>query len=132
MITGFDHVNIRTMDVAGTLAFFRDVLEMGTSPFPGRKDMEKAGWVLDPNGNALIHVNYGEEVYPTDQTTPWTPATGGGAVHHVALNCSGFEQMRDRLESRGLDYVENEVPQINLRQLFVQDPNGIMMELNFR
>jgi hypothetical protein len=25
----------------------------------------------------------------------------------------------------------NDVPQVNLRQLFVSDPNGILFELNF-
>jgi len=27
---------------------------------------------------------------------------------------------------------ENEVPQINLHQVFVKDPNGVTIELNFR
>ena len=26
----------------------------------------------------------------------------------------------------------NDVPQMNLRQIFVNDPNGITLELNFR
>ena len=31
----------------------------------------------------------------------------------------------------GLSFRENEVPGIRLRQLFVQDPNKVMIELNF-
>jgi hypothetical protein len=131
-VIGFDHVNIRTMDVGKTLGFFRDVLGMQVSPSPGRTDIKTAGWVLDPQGNALIHVNYGAEVYPTDAKSPWAPANGGGPVHHVALNCSGYEATRERLTSLNLEFVENEIPQISLRQLFVREPNGIFIELNFR
>lgn len=131
-ITGFDHVNIRTMNVAGTLGFFRDVLQMKIRPFPGRTDTELAGWVLDQNDVVVVHVNHGQEVYPTDATSPWSPIQGSGAVHHVALNCSEYEATRKRLTERNLEFVENEVPQINLRQLFVREPNGVLIELNFR
>lgn len=130
-VLAFDHVNIRTMDVPGTLAFFRDVLAMKTCPFPGRSDMETAGWVLGPDDVALLHVNHGGEQYPTDEVSPWSPG-GGGAVHHVALNCADYDATRKRLVEHNLDFVENDVPQINLRQLFVQEPNGIYIELNFR
>jgi len=131
-ITGFDHVNIRTMNVPATLEFFRDVLDMKIRPFPGRSDTETAGWVLDQNDTTLIHVNHGKEIYPTDATSPWSPVEGSGAVHHVALNCAGYDATKKRLTARNLDFVENAVPQINLRQLFVREPNGIMIELNFR
>lgn len=131
-ITAFDHVNIRTMNVPATLGFFRDVLEMKIRPFPGRTDTSSAGWVLDQSDRVVIHVNHGDEPYPTDARSPWSPTEGSGAVHHVAFNCSGYEAMQKRLTSFKLEYVENAVPQINLRQLFVRDPNGICVELNFR
>jgi len=40
--------------------------------------------------------------------------------------------MKSKLESRGLVYTSSDVPSINLRQLFVNDPNGVTLELNFR
>lgn len=131
-ITGFDHVNIRTMNVPATLGFFRDVLQMKIRPFPGRADTESAGWVLDSNDAVVIHVNHGTEVYPTDAQSPWSPVEGSGAVHHVALNCSEYQATRKRLAALNLSFVENEVPQISLRQLFVREPNGVLIELNFR
>lgn len=33
-IAGLDHVNIVTRDMAGTLAFYRSVLELGDAPVP--------------------------------------------------------------------------------------------------
>lgn len=131
-VTGFDHVNIRTMDVPRTLGFFEKVLGMRVSPFPGQTTTETAGWVHDADDHVVIHVNHGETVYPTDGIAPWSPVTGSGAAHHIALNCSDYDDMIGKLESNGFDYVTNEVPQISLRQLFVYEVNGILMELNFR
>ena len=131
-VNGFDHVNIRTMDVPRTLAFFEDVLGMRISPFPGSTTTETAGWVHDAGDRVVIHVNHGDTVYPTDEVAPWSPVKGSGAAHHIALNCSGYDEMKGRLEGNGFDYVTNEVPQINLRQMFVYEVNGILMELNFR
>jgi hypothetical protein len=36
-----------------------------------------------------------------------------------------------RLEARGADFQLNIVGAIGLRQIFTQDPNGVLLELNF-
>ncbi len=36
-----------------------------------------------------------------------------------------------KLESRGIHFWKNTVPDVDLRQLFVEDPNGLRIELNF-
>src|SRR5262249_10146348 len=54
-----------------------------------------------------------------------------GSLHHVALRCSGFEELRARLRQRGLDHKINDVTAIGLKQIFVLDPNGGLLELNF-
>jgi hypothetical protein len=56
--------------------------------------------VLDRNDVMLVHVGHGEEPYPTDGTSPWSPAHGDGAIHHVALNCSKYNKLRDKLMQR--------------------------------
>ena len=59
------------------------------------------------------------------------PGPTSGAVHHVALRCEGHEEMVARLKARGLEHAQNDVRSINLKQIFVVDPNGVMLELNF-
>jgi hypothetical protein len=49
----------------------------------------------------------------------------------VALRCSNYEGLLARLKSRGLEYELNEVPAVALRQIFVLDPNSVLLELNF-
>jgi len=38
----------------------------------------------------------------------------------------------ERLEQLGIEASRNELDDIGLRQLFIRDPNGLMIELNFR
>lgn len=130
-ILAFDHVNIRTRDPKRTLAFFRDALLMKTAPSPFSTSSD-GGWVYDENDLPIVHVGSADRPYPTDEMMPFTPAEGGGAVHHVALRCSDFEGTRDRLQSMGLPIKESGYSPMNLRQIFVSDPNGLIFELNFR
>ena len=39
--------------------------------------------------------------------------------------------MKARLEKAGLKYGENDVPDFKIKQLFVHDPDGVKVELNF-
>jgi len=55
-----------------------------------------------------------------------------GSIDHIAFNATDFEATVRQLETAGLDYRKNEIPDMGLRQLFVQDPNAVTLELNFR
>ena len=59
-------------------------------------------------------------------------AKSTGAVDHIAFNASGFDEVRARLQARGLEIHSNLLDEIGLRQLFIYDPNGVPIELNFR
>jgi catechol 2,3-dioxygenase-like lactoylglutathione lyase family enzyme len=61
-----------------------------------------------------------------------TKADGTGPVDHIAFNASGFTEMRAQLVDRGFELSENLLDDIGLRQLFLYDPNGVAIELNFR
>ncbi len=43
-----------------------------------------------------------------------------GSIHHIALNCAGFDDMIARLEARGMEYKLNTVHAIGLRQIFTR------------
>jgi hypothetical protein len=40
--------------------------------------------------------------------------------------------MKARCEEMGLEYRATELPGANFRQLFVSDPDNVLLELNFR
>lgn len=131
-VIGLDHVNVRTADVTLTLAFFRDVLGMAIVPPPGLTGTERSGWVLDQDGRAAVHVGSLDLAYPGDDGASVRSAQGSGAIDHFAFNCSAYVETRDRLKGLGLAFTENHVREIGLRQLFVREANGILIELNFR
>ncbi|MGY2935096.1 hypothetical protein ACVWZ6_004698 [Bradyrhizobium sp. GM6.1] len=51
-----------------------------------------------------------------------------GVVHHVAFASRGFDGMKQRL---AMKFDSRQVPGGELWQIFVHDPNGVMIELNY-
>ena len=116
-----DHFNIRTRDLGATVHFYQDVmgLEKGPRPnfaFPG-------AWMYS-EGKAVVHI---VDISKTDE--PQKPDSG--VVHHVAFVSQGFDGMKQRLSSKGMPFDARQVPGGELWQIFVNDPNGVMIELNY-
>lgn len=57
-------------------------------------------------------------------------SSGGARVDHIAFNGQGFDAMLARLRELGVAARPNEVPG-GPRQLFVFDPDGVKIEMNF-
>ncbi len=90
-----------------------------------------AGRTAFVTGRAIVHVNHVNHVdCPRFFDRDVTPGPTG-ALHHVALNCTGFDDMIARLTARGLEYRSNTVAAIRLRRVFAPDPNSVLLELNF-
>jgi hypothetical protein len=62
---------------------------------------------------------------------PETLSGGTGALDHIALSVTGRESMVARCRKAGLKYFERSVPTLGLHQMFLKDPNGVIIELNF-
>ena len=116
-----DHFNIRTRNLADTVRFYEDVLglEKGPRPnfaFPG-------AWMYS-DGKAVVHL--------VDISKPDEPQKpDSGVVHHVAFVSRGFDGMKQRLTSKSMPFEARQVPGGDLWQIFVNDPNGVMIELNY-
>jgi catechol 2,3-dioxygenase-like lactoylglutathione lyase family enzyme len=134
LVQRLDHVNIRTERLAETLTFYTALLGMTCKPPPGGRDTSRGAWIYDGQDLPVIHVGGFGMTYPGDGTltTGQSPTNGGGAIHHVALECTGYDELLARLAAAELPIAVNDVPTIDLRQVFVQDPNGVTLELNFR
>ena len=128
-VEALDHVNIITGDLAGTADFYASVLGLEARNGPPPLTPETAVWMFDGAGRAIIHINSLDCVRTYDREI--TPGALTGALHHVALRVSGYEEMKARLDARGAKYQENFVAAIGLRQIFTADPNNVLLELNF-
>jgi len=116
-----DHLNIRTRDLKGTVQFYKDILglENGARPnfaFPG-------AWLYS-EGRAVVHL---VDISPTDESQK----PDSGVVHHVAFISRDFAGMKKRLEAKGVEFEARQVPGGELWQIFIRDPNGVMIELNY-
>lgn len=129
-VESIDHINIRTSDVISTSKFFSDVLQMEVCETPGIPDRSMAAWLCDESGRAVVHVATAEVNYPWELDAE-VKAAGSGRVHHVAFRCVGYDETVTRLDQLRHTFQANVVTEIGLRQLFVTDPNGILVELNF-
>ncbi len=127
-INALDHINIITDDLHGTARFYAELFDLETRNAPPPLTPETAQWMYDDAGRAIIHINSLDcaRTYQRDVAPGPT-----GSIHHIALNCTGHEDMIARLDAHGLDYQCNLVAAIGLRQVFTMDPNGVLIELNF-
>jgi hypothetical protein len=60
-----------------------------------------------------------------------TDVQGSGVVDHVAFRCTGLPEMLAHLKREGVQFTQRMVSDQGLYQLFLHDPNGVKVELNF-
>ncbi|MBF5090730.1 glyoxalase/bleomycin resistance/extradiol dioxygenase family protein [Novosphingobium sp. NBM11] len=128
-VNALDHVNIITDRLDETAEFYRSLLGLERRDAPAPLTPRNAQWMYDEAGRAIIHINSEDCPRAFDRTVH--PGDLTGAIHHVALNCAGYDEMIARIEARGLAYQVNTVAAIGLRQIFTADPNNVLLELNF-
>ena len=128
-VEALDHINIITDDLDGTAEFYASLLGLDRRAAPPPLTPQTATWMYDSADRAIIHINSLD--CPRTYDREVVPGTLTGALHHVALRLSGYDEMKARLEQRGADFQENDVAAIGLRQIFTADPNNILLELNF-
>ena len=120
-VRGLDHYNLDTAKPEETVAFYEDVLGLTNDP-ARRPDFGFPGAWLFTGDDAIIHLNFVEE----DKAGPT------GAFNHVAFEAEGFLDFCARLDDRGIRYRTSELPQIDLLQIFLKDPNNVRLEINIR
>lgn len=130
LITGLFHAAIRTADLAATLAFYTRVLGLREVPRPAAIKFP-GGWLAVPTpvGEAVIHVYAGDAARGRDGATPTD--NDGGVLDHLAVTAQGYTAFRERMRSFGLQWREQNLADTPFWQMFVYDPNGMKIELQF-
>jgi catechol 2,3-dioxygenase-like lactoylglutathione lyase family enzyme len=124
-LEGLNHYTIRPADLERTKDFYVDVLglEVGYRPplsFPGH-------W-LYCGGQPTVHLigPRSDDGHPAERNPGPT-----GLLDHIAFSCTGLAEMKQRLRRRGIKHEERVLPRDRQTQLFLFDPDGVAVELNY-
>ena len=143
-----EHYLVLSDDIHRTRDFYRDVLGMMEG---FRPELDFPGYWLYLGDTPCIHIAEWRSyaVWTKKVGIPVsTRAASTGAVDHIAFNGTGFAEVRARLVERGLAFSENSLEDDRqdggsaanagairghrLMQIFLRDPNGVPIEINFR
>jgi catechol 2,3-dioxygenase-like lactoylglutathione lyase family enzyme len=138
MAISLNHFSIRSLDLDACERFYVGLLGLAKGPrppfpFPGL-------WLYAGDtsnyANAAVHIigidrndPEGLKRYLGDKDE--AALKGSGVVDHVAFFATGLADTLARLAQHGVPCRERTVPLLGLHQVFVDDPNGVVVELNF-
>jgi catechol 2,3-dioxygenase-like lactoylglutathione lyase family enzyme len=126
------HFLIQTEDLEKTKDWYVDVLGMRVGPHP---DFKFPVYWLYLGDNDVLHVTQGGAKVSENRLKylgqQSTATAGSGVVDHVAFRATGLIDMIEHLTHKGIDFKERRVNNQGLYQLFLIDPNGVKIELNF-
>ncbi len=128
-VNRLDHVNIITDRLDATAEFYATLLGLERRNAPPPLTPDNAQWMYDGNGLAILHINSVDCPRTFDRAV--APGAETGAIHHIALTCTGHAELIARVEAMSLEYQTNHVTAIGLTQVFTTDPNNVLLELNF-
>jgi catechol 2,3-dioxygenase-like lactoylglutathione lyase family enzyme len=131
MIRSLDHINVRVRDLAATLDFYQKVLGMRYIVPPGMAAGASEAWICAADGHPVLHVGTSDITGIKAGGYRYT-ADGSGSIHHVAFDCVEYQRVAEQLERSGIATQHNHIAAAGLRQIFIQDPDNILLELNFR
>jgi len=126
-LNSFEHVLITTQDLEATKDFYVDIVGLSVGKRP---DFEFPGYWLYLGGTPCVHLASHERGVRA-ATGRRSEDSGTGPIDHVAFNAEGINAARDRFDAAGIDYEHRLVPGAPLQQLFITDPNGVKIEINF-
>lgn len=123
------HYTIEPSDMERTKDFYCDVLGLENGDRP---PLGFPGYWLYSGGVATVHL-----------LGPRTPREGivvrgtkkkfkdTGRFDHIAFAASDIDGVRKRLQDKNVEFREQTVPRTGGKQIFLYDPDGVGVELNF-
>src|SRR5688500_12570075 len=96
-VEALDHVNIITDKLEETAEFYGRLLGLVRKDAPPPLTPQTATWMFDARDRAIIHINSLDCQRTYDRAVEPGSLTGG--IHHVALKCTGYEEVKGRLDA---------------------------------
>ena len=100
--------------------FYVEVLDLSDGFRPA---VPTRGYWLYSGADAVVHLN--------ESANRQQPPIAN-YLDHIAFACDDVPATERRLQEHGIEYSINCYPAVNLTQIFLRDPAGTGIELNFR
>jgi catechol 2,3-dioxygenase-like lactoylglutathione lyase family enzyme len=133
-IEKLDHYSVRTADLQGAIRFYEEALGFHSGPRPSFRF--PGAWMYTPpapgeaEGRAVVHL-IGTDGKVAEPSQPVAAKPDTGAFDHIAFAASDIKQLHARLKRHGIAFHERKVPGRPLHQVFIKDPEGLTIELNY-
>ncbi len=131
-VSHLEHFLIQSADLKATRDWYVDVLGFTEGPHPDFKFPVVWLYLGDKD---VVHVTEGGKNVSANRKAylgQQSDATeGSGVIDHMAFRCTGLRAMMEHLSGRKVEFRQRMVSDQGLFQLFLFDPNGIKVELNF-
>jgi catechol 2,3-dioxygenase-like lactoylglutathione lyase family enzyme len=117
-ITEMNHFTVLTDDLERTRAFYVDLLGLREG---ARPPLGIPGAWLYAGERPILHVIAGRAL----------PEQRRGVLDHMAFSATDLAGVSAKLKAAGISYNLGRQPESNVWQLFLNDPNGALVELDF-
>ena len=131
-LSHIEHFLLQTADMEKTRKWYVEVLGMRVGPNP---DFKFPVFWLYLGDKDVVHVTEGgkgvsenRKKYVGQQSDA---VSGTGVVDHIAFRATGLREMIAHLQSLKVEFKQRRVDDQGLYQLFMFDPNGVKVELNY-
>jgi len=119
-LEALQHVNIRCVDVEAARAFYEGVLGLTVG---ARPPFQSKGYWMYIGDHPVVHL--------VQRPVGEAAAPGPGNLDHVGFGGVDLDGTRAKLQAAGITFREKLVPRDGTVQIFLSDPDGIQVELNF-
>ena len=130
-IKRLDHYFIYAQSLDRTADFYSNILGLELGPRP---NFDFAGSWFYLDGVPVVHAGTADFAggYPDNEIKNKSNLKNGtGRLDHIAFRADNIQEFEDKLTKAEIDFHIQEVKNFNLTQLFVKDPDGLTIELNF-
>jgi catechol 2,3-dioxygenase-like lactoylglutathione lyase family enzyme len=131
-VSHLEHFLIQTADLKATRDWYVDMLGFREGPHPDFKFPVVWLYLGDKD---VVHLTEGGKNVSANRKAylgQQSEATqGSGVIDHMAFRCTGLRDMMEHLRDKKVEFRQRMVSDQGLFQLFLFDPNGVKVELNF-
>ena len=127
IIIGLDHRGIRTTKLEPTRHFYEDLIGLKSGHRPSA--LATSGYWLYAGKKPIIHLIEGSDDSTDAAKNRREELTNAGGQTHLALTVEGARDIVDRLKKSSVPYWDRLFRNPIMYQVFVEDPNGLLIEL---